>query len=143
MGYDPADDKDNILDGVSYEYVKPVSIVHYFKQLKTNEIDLLFIPLINNTYNATSENYNKYLEAALFNIPVLTVNIFPYNRCISDQINGFLYDKKEDFFDYLRFLLGKQFDLIRHCGNSAFNEVTNKFNFSPENIALINKVISV
>src|SRR4051812_40417306 len=56
FGYRPEDDTNNALKGVTFEYVKPVSIIHYFKQLKALDFDLLFIPLIQNVYNATSEN---------------------------------------------------------------------------------------
>lgn len=90
-----SDEKDgNWLEGVNFEFIKPVSIIHYMQQLKSLNLDLLFIPLEKTVYNATSENYNKFCEAALFDIPILTLSIFPYNKTIIDKRNGFLYKEK-------------------------------------------------
>ncbi len=137
MGYKPEDDKDNALEGVNFDFVKPVSIIHYFKQLKSLKIDLLFVPLIQNIYNATSENYNKYLEAGLYGIPVLAPDIYPYNKVIRNEQNGFIFQSRETFIPYLKNLLGKQFPLIKHCGTMAHKEITEELNYSNKNIRII------
>lgn len=98
LGYKPEEDKLNALDNVEFEYYKPVSIIHYFKYLKDAKIDLLFIPLIQNIYNATSESYKKFLEAGINSIPVIAPNIFPYNNgIVVDKQNGFVYGTPEDY----------------------------------------------
>ena len=135
------DDVNEMLDGLEYEYVPPVSIVHYFKQLQSNQLDLLFIPLINNDYNATSEDYNKYLETSLFKIPVMVQNMYPYNRVIQNQVNGFLYEKQEEFVDYLMHVLTENQALLSHCALTAYNDVTQKFNFSKQNIEWLENII--
>lgn len=140
FGYKPEEDKRNIFDGVSFEYVKPVSIVHWFKQIKETEIDLLFIPLINDKYNATSENINKYLEMALMEVPVITVAMYPYIQLIQDKVNGFLYQSREEFIPYLRHLLHKEIGIIKHCGKHAKRNVLAQYNFSPENVEIIESV---
>lgn len=147
LGYKPEDDKINALDNVEFEYYKPVSIIHYFKYLKDAKIDLLFIPLIHNLYNATSENYKKYLEAGIHSIPVIAPNIFPYNTVISDKQNGFLYGTPEDcksehFIPYLKDLLLNIYetDLVNKCGKQAHEDVTTKFDFSKDNIEVISKL---
>src|SRR5258708_7714813 len=88
FGYRPENDKTNMLDGVVFEYVKPVSKIHYFKQLKACEIDLLFVPLINNTYNITSEDHDKFMEAGLMEIPIITIEIYPYSQLIASSKEG-------------------------------------------------------
>ncbi len=145
LGYKPEEDKSNALDGVEFEYYKPVSIIHYFKYLKDANIDLLFIPLIQNVYNATSESYKKYLEAGIHSIPVIVPNINPYNRVIRDKDNGFFYGTPEDcskehFIPYLKDLLFEGRDFVAKCGGSAYTDVTTKFDFTKENIDVISKL---
>ncbi len=142
FGYRPEADTDNALDGVNFDYVKPVSIIHYFKQFKALNIDLLFIPLIQNVYNATSENYNKWLEAGLCSTPIIAPDIYPYNKIVRDKQNGFIFSNREGFVPYLKDLLVNHFGLIKHCGNSAMEEVTKKFNFSMENIRVISGIFN-
>lgn len=148
LGYKPEDDKINALDNVEFEYYKPVSIIHYFKYLKDAKIDLLFIPLIHNIYNATSENYKKFLEAGINSIPVIAPNIFPYNNgIVVDKQNGFLYGtpedcKREHFIPYLKDLLLNIYetDLVNKCGKQAQIDVTEKFDFTKESIDVISKL---
>ena len=136
LGYKPDSDKHDILNGVDYEYVKPVSIIHYFKQVKACEINLLFIPIIPNTYNVTSENYNKYLEASLLSIPIITEGIYPYMKLITNDSNGFVYKGKQEFIKMLEFILSrpKGISLIRECGKKANSMVMNEFNYSKGNM---------
>ena len=141
FGYDPEQDKINALEGVSYDFIKPVSIIHYFKQLKALNIDLLFIPLIQNTYNITSENYNKYLELALYSTPIIAPDIYPYNTVIRDKQNGFIFGSRESFVPYLVDLLSKNIGLIRLCGNRANEEVLKVFNYSEQNMKIISDII--
>lgn len=137
LGYKKENDRINMLDGVIYEYVKPVSIIHYFKQLSSMEINLLFIPLINNQYNATSENYNKYMEAGTFKIPIIAPDINPYNKVIKNEVNGFIFGNREEFIPFLHDLLRNKFPLIKTCGINAQEDVFTNFNYSPDNIHLL------
>lgn len=139
IGYDPQSDKLNVMDGVNYEYVKQMSIIHYFKLLRSLELDFVFIPLENNPFNVTSENYNKYLECSLFNIPVLAPLFFPYNRIIQDNRNGFLYTSDN--------LMTKFEDIIcNHVkikvnGMAAYADVTTNHTYSPNNINFLSNSI--
>lgn len=145
LGYKPEEDNTNALDGVEFEYYKPVSIIHYFKYLKEANLDMLFIPLIPNIYNATSESYKKYLEAGINSIPVIVPNIHPYNRVVHDKQNGFMYGKPEDctnehFITYLKDLLLNNFGLIKLCGGHAYEDVKNQFDYTKSNIDVISKL---
>lgn len=136
FGYDK-DDGNDVLEGINYEYIPSCSIVHYFKQLPLLKLDVLFIPLINiGNYNSHSENYNKYLEAGLFKIPIITINIYPYQQIIDDKINGFIYKEKHEFVPYLEHLYLKRM-LVKTVGENAYQSVTNHFNYSPENIRML------
>lgn len=137
FGYKPDSDRLNMLDSVVFEYIKPVSIIHYFKQMRSTEIDLLFIPLINNIYNATSENYNKYLEMALLMVPVITIDMYPYNTFIEDKRNGFIYSEPSKLASYIKELVTNDIPLIKQCGTAAHNDVIKRLNFSKENVDVL------
>jgi hypothetical protein len=105
------------------EYTKPVSIIHWFKHLSLIKIDLLFTPLIPGIYNETSENIHKWMEMGLFGVPLITVDMYPYNNVITDKINGFLYESRETFIAYLRDLLENRFTSVKMCGLNAYEVV--------------------
>ncbi len=137
FGYRPEDDVLNALEGVNFEYVKPVSIVHYFKQLNSLTIDLLFIPLMKTVFNTTSENYNKYLEAGALRIPIIVPDVYPYNKLIKDTINGFVFPDREQFITYIKNLLATQLGLVRLCANHANKDVVENYNYSQKNMEII------
>jgi glycosyltransferase involved in cell wall biosynthesis len=143
FGYRPEDDFIDSLEGVNFEYVKPVSIVHYFKQLHSLNIHLLLIPLIKDTFNTTSENYNKYLEASALRIPVIAPDVYPYNKIIKDKINGFIFGDREHFIPYLKDLLGTQLGLVRLCANHANKDVLENFNYSEKNMQIISNIFDM
>lgn len=136
IGYSVNDNQENLLDGISFEYVKPMSIVHYFKQLSSLDLDVVFIPLLKTQHNVTSEDYNKFLEAGLFKIPIISVGIYPYQKIISDKINGFLYQEKHELVPLLDHLYIQR-KLVEQVGRNAYEDVTTEFNYSPKHIKLI------
>jgi hypothetical protein len=125
---------DPLLSGVKYECTKPVSIIHYEKHLRSLNIDLLFIPLEPNNFNLRSEDYKKFGEAAQLQIPVITNNIYPYNAVIENRVNGFLYEGREAFLNYLNDLLVNQFPLIKIAGKNAEDMVVEHLGFSEGNV---------
>ena len=142
FGYDGREDMPELFNGVRYEYHKPVSIIHYFKKLKSLNLDVVFVPLINNTYNATSENYNKYLEAASFKIPLVVTDIAPYNRIIINNKNGFLYKDKSEMVEVFRYLLTNS-GMVRHVGQAAYQDLIDNFNYDDENIEVISQTFKI
>lgn len=137
IGYKNENDKLDMLNGVIFEYVKPVSIIHYYKQLSSMQIDLLLIPLINDAHNSESEDYTLYLEASTFKIPIITPDIYPYNKLITNELNGFIFGQRENFIPYLRELLNEKLSMLRPCGLKAQEDVFANFNYSNENIQVL------
>ncbi len=138
LGYKPELDKDMSMAGINFQYSKPVSIIHWYKELKSREIDLLFIPLIQNIFNDTSENLKKYIDAGENSIPVIVCNAFPYKNVIQDGINGFVYNKREDFIYYLKNLLSKgNFPLVKICGEHAYQDAIGKFSLRKNRESLL------
>ena len=124
------------LNDVDFQFVKPTSVVHYFKQLKALNLDVLLILLEHNVYNATSEDYNKFLEAALYNIPVLAPNLPAYNQIIRNGVNGFIYGNKEELVTSITELLDLKEEL-NVVGIYAHETMEKYFSFSEENTKLI------
>ena len=115
-------------------YTKPVSINHWFRHLFALKIDLLFIPLQQTEYNQSSENTNKAFEISTFGIPVITLDQYPYNRIIKDKRNGFLYESKETFIDYLKVLLVDHLTQIKMCGLNAYESSAQRLSYTEENL---------
>jgi glycosyltransferase involved in cell wall biosynthesis len=141
IGYDYDEDKNkgNILEGVNFEYVKQVSIIHFFKQLQALQLDLVFIPLKKNLYNITSENINKYLECGILNIPVICLDIAPYNQIILNQRNGFVYENKESFLNDLDAILNNK-DLIKSVSEQCKKDVLENYSYNNKTIDLIHTI---
>ncbi len=139
FGYDYKEDKVKYFKGLEFEYVPPVSIVHYFKQLKSFDFDFVVIPLLRNKFNVTSENLNKYFECAIFEIPVIAPDFFPYSKYISEKRNGFLYKQKTDLLKTIEDMFSNT-DLIKHIGMKAKDDVLRNHSFNEHNIEVLSQV---
>lgn len=140
FGYEPEQDKTQMLEGLEFYDVQKVSLIHWFKQLEYVKLDLLFIPLINDVFNNTSETEAKYLEASIFDVPVLAPATGIYQELITDQYNGFLYDPA-NLKETLLSLLKMDYTSLKHCGRVAYERVKQKHTFTPENIQFLKRSI--
>ena len=129
-------------DGFEFEHIKPCTIVHYYKQLRNLQLDIMFVPLKKTTFNETTENYNKFLEASLFKIPVMVADVFPYNKILYDGDNGIVLRKKEDFLDKVRLFLQNRGELKR-IGENAYKVINDNFSINERNIEIIDNIYSV
>jgi glycosyltransferase involved in cell wall biosynthesis len=124
------------------EFIKPCTIVHYYKQLRNLQFDVLFVPLRKNTFNETSENYNKFLEAGMFNVPTMVYDIFPYNQIIKNGDNGILLSKKDDLIERLKFFSENKNELVR-MGKNVNKFVIENFNLTEQNVALLDNIYTL
>jgi glycosyltransferase involved in cell wall biosynthesis len=125
-----------------FEHIKPSTIVHYYKQLRNLQLDALFIPLRKNNFNETSENYNKFLEAGLFEVPTIVYDIFPYNQIIKNGDNGVLISKKDDLIERLKFFSENRAELKR-MGVNANKFVVENFSLTEQSIALLDDIYTL
>ena len=140
-GFDGKYNNKNTLEGVDFEFHKPTSIIHYFKKLESLNLDLLFIPLKDSMYNNTSENYNKWLEAGLFKVPVMVnANIYPYSALIKHEYNGFQFKKKGDIIKIIEDML-KNSKKVTLAGETAYLQVTNDFAFNESNVERLKAIL--
>jgi len=145
IGFDGIDHftkKNCFPDGFNFEQIKPCTIIHYYKQLRNLQLDILFVPLKKTTFNETSENYNKYLEAGLFQIPLMVIDAFPYNAIMRDGDNGIVINKKDDMIDKIRFFLENKSELKR-MGNNAYKSIIENFSINEQNVEIIDNIYSV
>jgi hypothetical protein len=136
VGYDYKEDSKKILEGVNFEYTEQVSIIHFFKQLQSLSLDLIFIPMDRSIYNVTSENINKYLEAGLFGIPILVEDLFPYNFIIVNERNGFIHKGKQNFLSELDKILNNP-DLINAVRIETNRDVLRSYTYTDANIDVV------
>ena len=124
----------------TFEYVKPCTIVHYYKQLQSLNLDLVFIPLRKNEFNETSENYNKYLECSIFKIPVMVGDNFPYNKIIKTGENGIIVSDKKDFLSKIEHFIAHKSELKR-IGMAAYEFVQENFTYTEQTIDFLDKEV--
>jgi hypothetical protein len=141
-GIDSQTKKSCFPENFNFEYVKPSTIVHYFKQLRNLQLDLLFIPLRKITYNETSENYNKFLEAGLFKIPIMVYDIFPYNQLVTNGNNGILLNKKDDLIERLKFFSENKSELVR-MGETVNKYIAENFYVREEIVSIIDDIYTL
>lgn len=145
FGFDGIDNqtkKNCFPEGFNFEFVKPCTIVHYFKQLRNLQLDVLFVPLRKNTFNETSENYNKFLEAGMFNIPTMVYDIYPYNQIIKNGDNGILLSKKDDIIERLNFFSGNRAELSR-IGKTANKYVSDNFSLTEQSVSILDEIYTL
>lgn len=114
IGFDGIKGNKNYLSDIDYQYHKRVPYFQYFELIKHIAPDVLLVPANKNTFNSSSKNYIKYIEAAYLNIPVIAPNIEPYSELITTNRNGFLCDAKEDYLMHLEFMFTapEKFDAV-------------------------------
>jgi glycosyltransferase involved in cell wall biosynthesis len=129
-------------DNFKFEHIKPSTIVHYFKQLRNLQLDVLFVPLRKISFNETSENYNKFLEAGLFKIPIMVYDQFPYNQVVKNGDNGILLSKKDDLIERLKFFSENKSELVR-MGERANAFVLQNFLLTEQIVSIIDDIYNL
>jgi glycosyltransferase involved in cell wall biosynthesis len=141
-GIDHFSKKSCFPEGFEFEYIKPATIVHYFKQLRNLKLNLMFVPLRVNEFNQTSENYNKFLEAGLFDVPLMVYDIFPYNQIIKNGDTGIILTKKKELIERIEFFEQNRNELLR-MGKNAHKFVSENFTYNEDNLAIIDDIYEI
>jgi glycosyltransferase involved in cell wall biosynthesis len=144
IGFDGVDEKTGkscLPKDFEFEHIKPCSMIHYFKQLRDLQLDLMFIPLRKNEFNTTSENYNKFLEAGIFKVPVMVYDIYPYNEVVKNGQTGIIILKKKEFVERLEHFATNK-DELKRMGLTAYNMIKDNFTYHNDNLPLIDHVYS-
>lgn len=129
------------LSGIECKKHKPIIFSSYFNTMNELGIDMLFIPAIINIFNQTSENYNKFLEAAALKIPVIAPNMYPYNGIIQPDSTGYFYHRKDEVLDIIERVLNNT-AALHQVATSACEFVKDNFECTGENIDLLMEVFN-
>jgi hypothetical protein len=125
-----------LLGSFDFEYHPPVSNIHYFKKLKELQLDLLFVPLRKNEYNETSENYNKFIEASMFKIPLVAPDMHPYNLFITNNSNGFLLKQDEDLINLIDAVIDDK-EFLEDVGEKAYDYCRNNLSYTEDSVDVL------
>ena len=145
FGFDGIDNetkKSCFPENFDFVYIKPATIVHYFKQLRNLNLNILFIPLRKNIFNESSENYNKFLEAGIFKVPVIVCDIFPYNQIIKNGDNGIILSKKDDLIERIKFF-SENINELKRMGENANKFVLENFSFTEKGVEILDEIYNV
>ncbi|ALV91563.1 MULTISPECIES: glycosyltransferase [Pantoea] len=94
--------------GVETNFIPFVSFEEMIQEIGRN--DLVLVPLENTVFNNAKSNI-KFIEAASQGVPVIASNVDQYNLAISSGVNGWLCENELDWYENLKSIILKEFDL--------------------------------
>lgn len=93
---------------------------------KTVNWDIGVTPLKKSKFNK-SKSELKYLEFTALGVPVVASNFASYPDAIKNQINGYIADTKNEWFEYLK-ILSLDINLRRNIANKAREDMFENYN---------------
>lgn len=72
----------NAIQGVKYNYTKPVSVSNFFSTLANLHLDFAIMPLLDNEFNRC-KSYHKLLQYSQIGIPTVVSNVKPYTDVLA------------------------------------------------------------
>ncbi len=68
---------------------------------------------------------------------MITLKWYPYELLIRDGRNGFLYENKDKFIDYLKNLIDKFLPEVKKAGSQAYETYLQYMSYSAENTKML------
>ena len=99
---------------------KPVPITQYFQCLHKLQLDIALLPLQDIPFNTVGKSFHKYLEYAIFRVPVVASDRPPYRQVIREGENGFLAHDEASWIQAIRQLIENK-ALRKQMGDRAFS----------------------
>ena len=130
------------LDGISHTYIAPLDIIphnerslnqYHLQKLESLKLDIGWIMKKDTVFNTTSTDFAQYIDFTMCGVPVMSSNVAPYNQLIKNEVNGLLYEKKDDIFTVLDKVVSGDPKLKRcvegavHCVNQFFSYTENTY----------------
>lgn len=115
----------NPLRFVNYTKADYKSLIDYYQVIWNMNPDLAIIPIKKQAFHRT---YYKILELAAFNIPMVSMNEYPYNHLLKKDLHILLNGQKKTFVTSVKTAMDNaeiRQSLAKHC----HNYVTEKFSF--------------
>jgi hypothetical protein len=114
---------------------------HFLQKLLDLNIDLGWVVQKESKFNESSANYNKYLDFAMCNIPIMSSKAYPYNRIIKNGISGFVYEKKADIVAIIDSLI-KDVKLKEDVVINSIDMINNNFSYNQKKYEQMAKIYS-
>ena len=92
-----------------------------------NLFDVSLVPLVANKFNSMKSEL-KLVEAAMFNLPVIVSNVFPYKPYLKHKKNCLVAECKNDWFKSVRYLV-KNPEAITQYGKQLNDDIIKHFNY--------------
>jgi hypothetical protein len=102
---------------LDYVHLKRGSIIHKHKNIVKSNADCHLVLNKKTEYYQNSETASDYIERGLFSIPIIAMNIYPYNEFISTGENGFLLKGRKDLMKIVENHIKDKKVLHQICAN--------------------------
>ena len=127
------------LKDVPFTYVKSVSFLDYFDKLNQLELDIALLPSKKIPFNTHGKSFVKYLEFAVYAIPVIASGLPPFTESIEHKETGFLANTSEEWLDAIDKLMEDP-ELRKRIGKSALKQAWRNFSFTNRTIQIYQEV---
>ena len=127
------------LKDISFRYVKSVSFVDYFDKLNELELDIALLPSQKIPFNTHGKSFIKYLELAVFAVPVVASDLPPFNEAIEHEETGFLVKTPEEWITVIDRLIESP-ELRQLIGKNALKQAWRNFSFTNRTIQIYQEV---
>ena len=128
-----------LLKELEFTYYKPVKFLDYFDKLKKLALDIALIPVQNIPFNTHGKSSSKYLEFAVYGIPVIASNIEPYASVVQHQETGFLVENSDEWLEIIGQLIDND-ELRKSVGANALKHVWKAFSYTNSTINYLQNV---
>jgi len=133
--------KDEPLKELAPVTVKSVSFPEYFDKLNGLALDIALLPLNKVPFNTHGKSFIKYLELAVYAIPVVASDLPPYNEAIENGETGLLASTPQQWAGAIDTLV-EDAELRKRTGKSALKQVWRNFSFTNRTIKIYQEVFA-
>lgn len=130
---------DQPLKDIEFTYQKSVSFLDYFDQLNNLALDIALIPARRIPFNTHGKSFIKYLEYAVFAIPVVATDSEPYREVIEDGETGFLVRTPEEWLETINKLIDEP-ELRTRIGKSALKQAWRNYSYTNRTMKVYQEV---
>lgn len=115
-------------DIFEYDFIKRGSIIHQLKSIVQTSADIhLQLNSLNEYYN-NSENEITFVEHGLFGVPIVTMNVSPFNTLIENKKNGFILKSRKSLSILIESLIKSKKEIVEISTDLKSEILTNYSN---------------
>ena len=127
------------LNNLSFDFVKSVSFLDYYRRLNELVFDFVLLPLEKSLFNVSGKSFIKYLELGAFAVPVIAAKLPPYVHAIEQEENGLLASNTKEWVAHIDKLIEDK-DYRYAIGRSALKNTWRNFSYTTSNLERLKEV---